>query len=106
MKILSVIGTRPQYVKIKPIFDFCNENKINHVIVDTNQHYSKNVSDYFINEFSLIINHNLQVNNSNELHFITKTMEMFAEVIDLENPDFVLIYGDTNSTLSSSLVCY
>ena len=106
MKILSVIGTRPQYIKIKPLFDYCNTNNISHIIVDTNQHFSKNVSDYFINEFSLSIDYNLNVNNSNELSFISESMIKFKDVLEKENPDFVLIYGDTNSTLSSSLVCY
>ena len=106
MKILSIIGTRPQYVKIKPIFDYCNENGINHIIVDTNQHYSESVSDYFIEEFSLRIDHDLKIPNNNEVSFITQTMERFVEVLKKEKPDFVLIYGDTNSTLTSSLVCY
>ena len=106
MKILSIIGTRPQYVKIKPIFDFCNQNDINHVIVDTNQHYSENVSDYFIQEFSLVIDHDLRTSNNDEVTFITETMEKFSKILKKESPDFVLIYGDTNSTLSSSLVCY
>ena len=106
MKILSIIGTRPQYVKIKPIFDYCNENGINHIIVDTNQHYSESVSDYFIEEFSLRIDHDLKIPNNNEVSFITQTMERFVEVLKKEKPDFVLIYGDTNSTLASSLVCY
>jgi len=106
MKILSVIGTRPQYVKVKPIFDYCNENEINHIIVDTNQHYSENVSDYFIDEFSLHIDHDLKTSNSGEVFFITQTMEKLTKILEDENPDFVLIYGDTNSTLSSSLVCY
>jgi len=106
MKILSVIGTRPQYVKVKPIFDYCNENNINHIIVDTNQHYSENVSDYFIEEFSLVINHDLRTSNNDEVGFIAQTMEKFNKILKEEKPDFVLIYGDTNSTLSSSLVCY
>jgi len=106
MKILSIIGTRPQYVKIKPIFDFCNQNNINHVLVDTNQHYSENVSDYFIKEFSLKIDYDLDIQNTNELFFISKSIEKFTDIIDSEKPDFVLIYGDTNSTLVGSLVCY
>ena len=92
MKILSIIGTRPQYVKIKPIFDYCNKNDINHVIVDTNQHYSENVSDYFIEEFSLNIDHDLRIPNNNEISFITQTMEKFVQVLKKENPDFVLIW--------------
>ena len=106
MKILSVIGTRPQYVKVKPIFDYCNENDIVHVIVDTNQHYSENVSNYFIDEFSLHIDHDLRTINNDEVSFITQTMEVFSQILKDEKPDFVLIYGDTNSTLSASLVCY
>lgn len=106
MKLLSVIGTRPQYVKIKPIFDYCNQNNIDHTIVDTNQHYSESVSDYFIKEFSLKIDYNLDVKNSDEISFISDSMVKFKSIVDIEKPDFVLIYGDTNSTLSSSLVCY
>jgi len=106
MKILSVIGTRPQYIKIKPLFDYCNNNSVSHIIVDTNQHFSKNVSDYFINEFSLSIDYDLNVRNSNELSFISESMIKFKEILEKENPNFVLIYGDTNSTLASSLVCY
>ena len=106
MKILSIIGTRPQYVKIKPIFDFCNENNIDHVIVDTNQHYSESVSDYFIDEFNLKIDYNLSINNTDELNFISKSLDKFTSILASEKPDFVLIYGDTNSTLVGSLVCY
>ena len=53
MKLLSVIGTRPQYIKIKPFFDYCNNNEIEHVIVDTLQHYSYNVSEVFIRELNI-----------------------------------------------------
>ena len=106
MKILSLIGTRPQYIKIKPIFDYCKKININHIIVDTNQHYSESVSDYFIKEFSLEIDYNIGLNNSDEIKFISKSMESFAEIIKKEKPDFVLLYGDTNSTLIGSLVCY
>jgi len=106
MKLLSLIGTRPQYIKIKPIFDYCKKNNVNHIIVDTNQHYSESVSDYFIKEFSLEIDHNIGLNNSDEINFISKSMESFSEIIKKENPDFVLLYGDTNSTLIGSLVCY
>tara|TARA_B100000131_G_scaffold310535_1_gene342342 strand:- start:49 stop:1047 length:999 start_codon:yes stop_codon:yes gene_type:complete len=106
MKILSIIGTRPQYIKIKPIFDFCKKNKIFHYIVDTRQHYSYNVSGALIEDLGLEINHSLSVSNKDELDFIAECTQSIRDVLKRVAPDVVLVYGDTNSTFCASLAAY
>ena len=104
MKLLTVIGTRPQYIKVKPLYYYFIENKINNVLVDTCQHYSSNVSKVFIDEFGLGIDYKLQTYNANAVTFIRTCMEHINVVIDKEKPDCIIVMGDTNSTLSAALV--
>jgi UDP-GlcNAc3NAcA epimerase len=105
-KILSVIGTRPQYIKIKPFFDYCDKNHIQHVIVDTLQHYSYNVSDVFIKEFGLHIDHSVNIENLDELSFISNLILKLKDIYLKESPDIILVYGDTNSTFAAALAAY
>jgi len=106
MKLISIIGTRPQYIKIKTLYDYCKVKKINHLIVDTNQHYSDNVSKNLIKDLNLEININLNLDYLNEIDFISKTIVSLSNIIQNESPDFVLIYGDTNSTFCAALSAY
>ncbi|MAG24591.1 hypothetical protein CMI47_03330 [Candidatus Pacearchaeota archaeon] len=106
MKILSIIGTRPQYIKIKPIFDFCKTNNIEHKIVDTRQHYSYNVSDALIKDLSLHIDYSLEIPNTNELEFIAECIKSLYALLVKISPDIVLVYGDTNSTFCAALASY
>jgi len=106
MKILSVIGTRPQYIKIKPIFDFCKKNTINHQIADTRQHYSHNVSGALIENLNLSIDYSLNLSWTNELDFISKCLKTLGELYEAEQPDLIIVYGDTNSTLCAALAAY
>ena len=104
MKIITIIGTRPQYIKLKPFYDYCKNNNINNIFVDTLQHYSSNVSSVFINEFNLEINHNLKICNETEKDFISDGIRKIYNCFEEEMPDVVLVLGDTNTTLCSSLV--
>jgi len=106
MKLISIIGTRPQYIKVKPFHDFCIKNNINHKIIDTLQHYSYNVSEGLINDLNLKIDFLLEIENESEISFLSGSLLKIEEVLKLEKPNFVLVYGDTNSTLCASLVCY
>ena len=106
MNLLSIIGTRPQYIKIKPFYDFCLKNQINHKILDTRQHYSHNVSQSLINDLKLKIDFSLDIENKSELSFISECFLKIAKILNSAKPDFVLVYGDTNSTLCAALTCY
>ncbi len=103
MKLVSIIGTRPQYIKIKP-FCLCLEaENINHVLVDTNQHYSANVSEAIIHDLNLRIDYNLYVGNTNTQSFQKEAREKIAAVLLKESPDLVVVIGDTNSTVAGAL---
>jgi UDP-N-acetylglucosamine 2-epimerase len=104
MNIITVIGTRPQYIKVKPLYDYCKSNNINNVIVDTLQHYSSNMSSSFIDEFNLNIDYSLNICNETEKDFISDGIKKLYECFLRSNPDIVIVLGDTNTTLCSSLV--
>jgi UDP-GlcNAc3NAcA epimerase len=106
-KIISIIGTRPQYIKIKPIHDFFeSKSDIDHLVVDTSQHFSYNVSGLLIDELELNIFKRLEVENVNEINFMTNSILALEKIFEREEPDFVLVYGDTNSTFCAALVAY
>ena len=106
MNIISIIGTRPQYIKIKPFYDYCKNNNINNYIIDTNQHYSDNVSKILIEELELNIDYNLNTHSENEISFISNSFSsIYNKLKELCSKDtIILVMGDTNSTLVSSIV--
>lgn len=106
MKLISIIGTRPQYIKIKPFHDFCLKKNIDHKIIDTLQHYSNNVSKNLIEDLKLIIDYSIDIKNKNEISFIAATLLELKNILNEENPDIILVLGDTNSTLCASLAAY
>ncbi len=103
MKIISIIGTRPQYIKIKSIYDYCLQKNINHKIIDTKQHYSDNVSRDLIKDLGLKIDFNLNLSHSSEIEFISSAILGLSDIIKAELPDIALVYGDTNSTFCAAL---
>ena len=106
MRLLSVIGTRPQYIKIKPFFDRCLKEKIYHEILDTWQHFSPNVSEELVQDLRLKIDYRLDTSNLDELTFISNGILELKKLILKIKPDLILVYGDTNSTLMAALVAY
>lgn len=106
-KVISIIGTRPQYIKIKPFYDFCKQQTdIEHIVLDTQQHYSPAVSSEIIADLGLEIDYFLECANANEIDFMGDTLKELKVILDKEQPDFVLAYGDTNSTFCAALTCY
>lgn len=90
MKFLSIIGTRPQYVKVL-------DNLDNHIIVDTRQHYDEDMSDVFVKQLKIKPKYNLGVTD------LGRMFDKCTEIIVKEDPDIVIVYGDTRSTLAGAL---
>lgn len=103
MKTCIIIGTRPQYVKFKPLYNFLKNNKCDFIVIDTNQHYSDNMSRSFIEEFELNINCNLLIPNSNPVNFISDVLIGLHKIISRENISDIIVMGDTNTTLAGAL---
>ncbi len=107
-KILSVVGARPNFMKMAPLHKelLKHKNKVVHKIVHTGQHYDKHMSDIFFKQLGLPKPHiYLGVGSGSHAVQTAETMVKFEEVVLKEKPDLVLVYGDVNSTLAASIVC-
>lgn len=106
MKILTIIGARPQFIKAGTLSRYINGQKeISEVIVHTGQHYDNNMSRIFFDELKIPKpNYNLNIGGLGHGEMTGKMMEMLEPIVIKEKPDFILVYGDTNSTLAGALV--
>ncbi|WP_418501962.1 non-hydrolyzing UDP-N-acetylglucosamine 2-epimerase [Flagellimonas sp.] len=111
MKIVTIVGARPQFVKAAVLSRAINEyNKrmgdgvIEEVIVHTGQHFDENMSDVFFNQMDIPRpQYNLMINNLSHGAMTGMMLTKIEEVLQKECPDWVLVYGDTNSTLAGAL---
>jgi len=103
-KILTVIGARPQFIKCAPVSREIRKN-FKEILVHTGQHYDDEMSKVFFEQLKIPKpNYNLNVGSSS--HAVQTAMIMIGleKVIMKNNPDLIIIYGDTNSTLAGALV--
>ncbi|QOR69783.1 UDP-N-acetylglucosamine 2-epimerase (non-hydrolyzing) [Ruania alkalisoli] len=104
MRIVSVVGARPQFVKLAPVAAACRAAGVEHVIVHTGQHYDALLSDVFFSALH-IPEPDVQLGIGSGSHG-EQTGAMLAAlepVLRSQDPDWVLVYGDTNSTLAAAL---
>ncbi|WP_062070182.1 non-hydrolyzing UDP-N-acetylglucosamine 2-epimerase [Demequina sediminicola] len=104
MKVISVVGARPQFVKLAPVAQAMDEAGVEHIIVHTGQHYDADMSDVFFDGLS-IPTPDVHLGVGSGSH-ATQTGAMLAQlepVFQEHQPDWVLVYGDTNSTLAAAL---
>lgn len=104
VKIVSVVGARPQFVKLAPIHKATKAAGIEHVIVHTGQHYDPMLSDVFFEDLG-IGTPDVHLGVGSGSHGV-QTGAMLAAldaVFDEHRPDWVLVYGDTNSTVAAAL---
>ena len=105
IKIITIVGARPQFIKHAPLSLKLNESFI-HKSIHTGQHYDSNMSELFFNDLGIKKpDYFLKDIHKFKTHG-TQTAEMLSQIEEIlveEKPDFVLVYGDTNSTLAGAL---
>lgn len=105
MKILTVLGARPQFIKAAAFSRAIKKYEgVEEVIVHTGQHYDKNMSDVFFTEMDIPLpKYKLQTGGKMHGAMTGQQLEKIEEILFNEKPDLVLVYGDTNSTLAGAL---
>ena len=105
VKVLSVVGARPQFVKLGPIArEFAAAGDIEHVIVHTGQHYDAAMSDVFFEDLGIPApDVHLGVGSGSHGVQTGAMLSSLDAVLDEHRPDWTLVYGDTNSTIAAAL---
>lgn len=105
MKIVSVVGARPNFMKVAP---FCRALKayteVQHILVHTGQHYDVRMSEQFFKELDIPNpDINLEIGSGTHAEQVGRTMIAFEKVLKAEKPDWVVVLGDVNATCACSI---
>lgn len=105
MKIVSIIGARPQFIKAAVLTKIIEkEIGVNEVLVHTGQHYDENMSKIFFDELEIPRPHyNLEVGSGSHAYQTGMMLQKIEKVLLSEKPDWIIVYGDTNSTIAGAL---
>lgn len=105
MKIVTIVGARPQFIKAAVVSrGFTMDKSIDEIIIHTGQHFDANMSKIFFEEMSIPKpDYNLNINGLGHGAMTGQMLEKIEAVLIDEKPDWVLVYGDTNSTLAGAL---
>ena len=105
MKIATILGTRPEIIKMAPIIDEISKRDIEQVVIHTGQHYDEEMSDNFFKDLEIPTpDYNIHVGSGTHGKQTGLMMKGIEEVLLVEKPDIVLVQGDTNAVLAGALV--
>ncbi len=105
MKIVTILGARPQFIKAGSVSrEIVKHKELEEIIVHTGQHFDENMSDIFFDEMKIPKPHyNLDINGLSHGAMTGQMLEKIEKILLEEKPDWVMVYGDTNSTLAGAL---
>ena len=109
IKILTIVGARPQFIKSSVVSNEIKKNYkyLKEILVHTGQHYDFNMNKVFFNELKIKRpDYYLNISKLDHITMITKMITAIDKIIKKEKPNFVMVYGDTNSTVSGAIAAY
>ena len=103
-KICIIFGTRPEIIKLAPLIKILEKKKRKFFLIFSNQHYDKNMSKIFLNEFKIKRpKYILKAEKRKNFDFINSTTKKIVKILNIEKPNVVIVQGDTNTSLSGAL---
>jgi UDP-N-acetylglucosamine 2-epimerase (non-hydrolysing) len=106
VKIMHVVGARPNFMKLAPCHRALAKHGAKQIVVHTGQHYDESMSDSFFRDLEIPPpDVNLEVGSASHAVQTARIMERFEPVALEHRPDWVLVYGDVNSTAAAAMVC-
>ncbi len=104
MKLSIILGTRPEIIKMSPVIRECEKKSLDYFILHTGQHYSYNMDKVFFEQLRLSeAKYNLDVGSGSHAEETGKMLMGIEKVLLKENPDIVLVEGDTNTVPAGAL---
>lgn len=105
MKIVTILGARPQFIKASSLSrEIAKHNNIEEVIVHTGQHFDENMSKIFFEKMEIPRpKYNLEINSLSHGAMTGRMLEEIENVLIIEKPNWVVVFGDTNSTIAGAL---
>ena len=105
LKVLHVVGARPNFMKATPVTLALARRDVEQVLVHTGQHYDANMSEIFFKQLGLAApDINLEVGSGSHAMQTAQIMTCFEPIVLEQRPDWVLVYGDVNSTVATTMV--
>jgi len=104
INVLHIVGARPQFIKLQPLHKELASRSIKQNILHTGQHFDENMSDIFFNEMGIPEpDYNLDIHSLSHGAMTGRMMEGIESILIDNNFDYVIVYGDTNSTLAGAI---
>ena len=102
MKVACVVGVRPEFIQVEPVINELKEHDV--ILINTGQHYNFEMSKIFFDELKIPDpDYHLNVGSGSHGHQTGEMLKKVEDVLLKEKPNYVLVFGDTNSTLAGAL---
>ena len=107
MKLIHLAGNRPQFIKLAPFLLATKGKNIDNIIIHSGQHYDYEMSKIFFDDLQIPTpNYHLEAGGGTHTSQTSRVMLGTEEIMNKEKPDYLVIYGDTNTTLAGAIVAY